>query len=109
MLLEKIKDEHVIGFKKNTIVNPNQYNLNSNDTVKIKEEDKKDEKNEILASNTIITMKESESLNFDNDSILRTSEKKNYEDEHLLDGMNKKEEIKSNVMKEIMNQLHNNQ
>ena len=53
-------------------------------------------------------MKESESLNLDNYNILSTSEKKDFEGEHLLEGINKIDGIKSNAMQQIMNQLHNN-
>ena len=51
-------------------------------------------------------MKESENFNFDNDSILKTSEKKENE-QHILDGVDKKEGIRSAGMRELMNQLHN--
>ena len=107
ILLEKIKDEHVIGFKNNSTTKQNKYNFGNNDKIEIKEKEPK-EKNEDLATNTINTMKESESLNLDNYNILSTSEKKDFEGEHLLEGINKKDGIKSNAMQQIMNQLHNN-
>ena len=116
ILLEKIKDEHVIGFKNNSNTNQNKYNFVNKDKVEIKADEKKEdekkddekkENNDNLATNTINTMK-SESLNLDNYNILSTSEKKNFQGEHLLEGINKRDGIKSNAMQQIMNQIHNN-
>ena len=116
ILLEKIKDEHVIGFKNNSNTNQNKYNFVNKDKVEIKADEKKEdekkddekkENNDNLATNTINTMK-SESLNLDNYNVLSTSEKKDFQDEHLLEGINKRDGIKSNAMQQIMNQIHNN-
>ena len=106
LLLEKIKDEHIIGFKNNSTTNHNKYNFLNNDKMEKKEEDKKEEKKENLVNDNVYTLKESESLNLDN--ILSLSENKDYEKGHLLEGINKIEGIKSNAMQQIMNQLHNN-
>ena len=105
LLLEKIKDEHVIGFKNNSITVQNKFNILNNDKTEMKEENNKVEKPEDKIDN----LKQSESLHFDNDSIFRSSNEKinKYGNEGLLEGINKKDGIRSNAMQEIMNKLHN--
>ena len=106
LLLDKIKDEHIIGFKNNSIPNTNKNNIINNEISLKKDEVRKEEKVDNVVNDTINTMKESENFNFDNDSILKTSEKKE-NDQHILDGVDKKEGIRSAGMRELMNQLHN--
>ena len=105
LLLEKIKDEHVIGFKNNSIPIQNKINIFNNDKTELKEENNKIEKPEDKNDN----LKQSESLHFDNDSIFRSSEEKKnkYGNEGLLEGINKKDGIRSNAMQKIMNKLKN--
>ena len=72
---------------------------------KLNEIHKKGDKGEDKIDN----LKQSESLHFDNDSIFRSSNEKinKYGNEGLLEGINKKDGIRSNAMQEIMNKLHN--
>jgi len=105
LLLEKIKDEHVIGFKNTSIPIQNKLNIFNNDKTEPKEENNKIEKPEDKNDN----LRQSESAHFDNDSIFRSSEEKinKYGNEGLLEGINKKDGIRSNAMQEIMNKLNN--
>jgi len=100
-LLEKIKDEHVIGFKNNISSNPNK----SNNIVIPKEENKNEEKQ----NNTINSKKDSQNINLDNESLFRSSveEIKKLENEHLMDGINKNVEMRSNALKDLINQYNN--
>ena len=107
LLLEKIRDEHIIGFKNNSIPIQNKFNIFNNDKTELKEDNNKVEKPEDKIDN----LKQSENIhfdNFDNDSIFRNSEEKinKYDNEGLLEGINKKDGIKSNAMQEMMNKLH---
>ena len=101
LLLEKIKDEHVIGFKNNL---PEKQNK-SNDKTTLKKEIKNNPKK----NNDINSMKDSANINLDNESLFRSSleEIKKMENEHLMDDMNKKVEMKSNALKDLMNQYNN--
>ena len=100
-LLEKIKDEHVIGFKNNISSNPNKLN----NIVIPKEENKNEEKQ----NNTINSKKDSQNINLDNESLFRSSveEIKKLENEHLMDGINKNVEMRSNALKDLINQYNN--
>ena len=100
-LIEKIKDEHVIGFKNNIFSNPNKLN----NIVIPKEENKNEEKQ----NNTINSKKDSQNINLDNESLFRSSveEIKKLENEHLMDGINKNVEMRSNALKDLINQYNN--
>ena len=100
-LIEKIKDEHVIGFKNNISSNPNKLN----NIVIPKEENKNEEKQ----NNTINSKKDSQNINLDNESLFRSSveEIKKLENEHLMDGINKNVEMRSNALKDLINQYNN--
>ena len=100
-LLEKIKDEHVIGFKNNISSNPNKLN----NIVIPKEENKNEEKQ----NNTINSKKDSQNINLDNESLFRSSveEIKKLENEHLMDSINKNVEMRSNAVKDLINQYNN--
>ena len=100
-LIEKIKDEHVIGFKNNISSNPNKLN----NIVIPKEENKNEEKQ----NNTINSKKDSQKINLDNESLFRSSveEIKKLENEHLMDGINKNVEMRSNALKDLINQYKN--
>ena len=100
-LIEKIKDEHVIGFKNNISSNPNKLN----NIVIPKEENKNEEKQ----NNTINSKKDSQNINLDNESLFRSSveEIKKLENERLMDGINKNVEMRSNALKDLINQYNN--
>ena len=101
LLLDKIKDEHVIGFKNNL---PEKQNKSNEKTTP-----KKETKNNLKKNNDINSMKDSANINLDNESLFRSSleEVKKMENEHLMDDINKKVEMKSNALKDLMNQFNN--
>ena len=100
-LIEKIKDEHVIGFKNNISSNPNKLN-----NIEIPKEENKNEEKQ---NNTINSKKDSQNINLDNESLFRSSveEIKKLENEHLMDGINKNVEMRSNALKDLINQYNN--
>ena len=101
LLLEKIKDEHVIGFKNNLTEKQNK----SNDKSVPNDKNKKKENQ----NNDIISMKDSVNINLDNESLIRSSleEIKKIENDHLMDDINKGVEMKSNALKNLLNQYNN--
>ena len=100
LLLEKIKDEHVIGFKNNITEKQNK----SNDKSVPKDKNINKEK----PNNDVISMKDSANINLDNESLFRSSleEIKKIENENLMDNINKVE-MKSNALKNLLNQNNN--
>ena len=100
-LIEKIKDEHVIGFKNNISSNPNKLN-----NLLIQREENKNEEKQ---NNTINSKKDSQNINLDNESLFRSSveEIKKLENEHLMDGINKNVEMRSIALKDLINQYNN--
>ena len=107
LLLEKIKDEHVIGFKNNVPENSNKLNNEIKNNPEINEEKKEDKK--IIENNTINTLKDNENINIDNNSQLRNSIDKSaqYHNQPLLEEIDKKKGFDSKALKELMNNLHN--
>ena len=107
LLLEKIKDEHVIGFKNNVPANSNKLNNEIKNNPEINEEKKEDKK--IIENNTINTLKDNENINIDNNSQLRNSIDKSvqYHNQPLLEEIDKKKGFDSKALKELMNNLHN--
>lgn len=107
LLLEKIKDEHVIGFKNNVPANSNKLNNEIKNYPEINEEKKEDKK--IIENNTINTLKDNENINIDNNSQLRNSIDKSaeYHNQPLLEEIDKKKGFDSKALKELMNNLHN--
>ena len=107
LLLEKIKDEHVIGFKNNVPANSNKLNNEIKNNPEINEEKKEDKK--IIENNTINTLKDNENINIDNNSQLRNSIDKSvqYHNQPLLEEIDKKNGFDSKALKELMNNLHN--
>ena len=101
LLLDKIKDEHVIGFKNNLPEKQNKLNEKTTPKKEIQNNQKK--------NNDINSMKDSANINLDNESLFRSSleEVKKMENEHLMDDINKKVEMKSNALKDLMNQFNN--
>ena len=100
LLLEKIKDEHVIGFKNNITEKQNK----SNDKSVPKDKNINKEK----PNNDVISMKDSANINLDNESLFRSSleEIKKIENENLMNNINKVE-MKSNALKNLLNQNNN--
>ena len=107
LLLEKIKDEHVIGFKNNVPANSNKLNNEIKNNPEINEEKKEDKK--IIENNIINTLKDNENINIDNNSQLRNSIDKSaqYHNQPLLEEIDKKKGFDSKALKELMNNLHN--
>ena len=107
LLLEKIKDEHVIGFKNNVSANSNKLNNEIKNYPEINQEKKEDKK--IIENNTINTLKDNENINIDNNSQLRNSIDKSaqYHNQPLLEEIDKKKGFDSKALKELMNNLHN--
>ena len=107
LLLEKIKDEHVIGFKNNVPANSNKLNNEIKNNPEINQEKKEDKK--IIENNTINTLKDNENINIDNNSQLRNSIDKSaqYHNQPLLEEIDKKKGFDSKALKELMNNLHN--
>ena len=107
LLLEKIKDEHVIGFKNNVPANSNKLNNEIKNYPEINQEKKEDKK--IIENNTINTLKDNENINIDNNSQLRNSIDKSaqYHNQPLLEEIDKKKGFDSKALKELMNNLHN--
>ena len=107
LLLEKIKDEHVIGFKNNIPANSNKLNNEIKNNPEINQEKKEDKK--IIENNTINTLKDNENINIDNNSQLRNSIDKSaqYHNQPLLEEIDKKKGFDSKALKELMNNLHN--
>lgn len=107
LLLEKIKDEHVIGFKNNVPANSNKLNNEIKNNPEINEEKKEDKK--IIENNTINTLKDNENIIIDNNSQLRNSIDKSaqYHNQPLLEEIDKKKGFDSKALKELMNNLHN--
>ena len=103
-LIDKIKDEHVIGFKNNiTTKNSNKFKKEKDELIN---SDQKYENNINLVSGDLKDI--SMSLNLDNDSNLKTSINltKKSENDNLLEGLNKKGGLKSNTLHEMMDRLH---
>ena len=101
-LMDKIKDEHVIGFKNNLTTNPIKSGLINTEKNETTKEDEKDKQDINMGSDN---MRESSiSGNFDNNSSLKSSIEfmKKYENEHLLDGIIKKGELKSNMLQKLL-------
>jgi len=107
LLLEKIKDEHVIGFKNNIPANSNKLNNEFKNNPEINEEKKEDKK--IIENNIINTLKDNKNINIDNNSQLRNSIDKSaqYHNQPLLEEIDKKKGFDSKALKELMNNLHN--
>ena len=107
LLLEKIKDEHVIGFKNNVPANSNKLNNEIKNYPEINQEKKEDKK--IIENNTINTLKDNENINIDNNSQFRNSIDKSaqYHNQPLLEEIDKKKGFDSKALKELMNNLHN--
>ena len=107
LLLEKIKDEHVIGFKNNVPANSNKLNNEIKNNPEINEEKKEDKK--IIENNIINTLKDNENIIIDNNSQLRNSIDKSaqYHNQPLLEEIDKKKGFDSKALKELMNNLHN--
>ena len=107
LLLEKIKDEHVIGFKNNIPANSNKLNNEIKNNPEINQEKKEDKK--IIENNIINTLKDNENINIDNNSQLRNSIDKSaqYHNQPLLEEIDKKKGFDSKALKELMNNLHN--
>ena len=107
LLLEKIKDEHVIGFKNNVPANSNKLNNEIKNYPEINQEKKEDKK--IIENNKINTLKDNENINIDNNSQLRNSIDKSaqYHNQPLLEEIDKKKGFDSKALKELMNNLHN--
>ena len=107
LLLEKIKDEHVIGFKNNVPANSNKLNNEIKNYPEINQEKKEDKK--IIENNIINTLKDNENINIDNNSQLRNSIDKSaqYHNQPLLEEIDKKKGFDSKALKELMNNLHN--
>ena len=107
LLLEKIKDEHVIGFKNNVPANSNKLNNEIKNNPEINEEKKEDKK--IIENNIINTLKDNENINIDNNSQLRNSIDKSvqYHNQPLLEEIDKKKGFDSKALKELMNNPHN--
>ena len=108
MLMDKIKDEHVIGFKNNISNNNSNYDqmennsihsLNDEDYEKNKEKENVKENNN--GNNDFIDYKSSLSLNLE--EKMKNFEKNN----NILNNMNNKGGIKSTAFQEIMNKQHN--
>ena len=107
LLLEKIKDEHVIGFKNNVPANSNKLNNEIKNYPEINQEKKEDKK--VIENNIINTLKDNENINIDNNSQLRNSIDKSaqYHNQPLLEEIDKKKGFDSKALKELMNNLHN--
>ena len=101
LLINKIKDEHIIGFK-----NSNNEKDIENDNYKIKEniednyrEDKVNIKEPIISKDRISSEEE---------KLYNLEEKmKNFQNSNLLENINNKEGIKSNTFQEMINKLQN--
>ena len=101
LLMNKIKDEHIIGFK-----NSNNEKDIENDNYKIKEniednyrEDKVNIKEPIISKDRISSEEE---------KLYNLEEKmKNFQNSNLLENINNKEGIKSNTFQEMINKLQN--
>ena len=94
LLLEKIKDEHVIGFKNNQTNNQNKYNFINKDKNEIKEDKNKESLDNIKGV-------ENGNVNNDNNNLLGINNIKDDKNKPLIDGM------KSKAMQQIMNQIQN--
>ena len=129
LLIDKNKDEHIIGFKYNKvskIINYNNMSNNNNDNWKrnnsgnkyikkkinrnIKESIKdslKDSINESYKDSININSKNKTSI--EGEDLFNIDERiKYFENENLLDNINNKEGIKSSAFQEIMNNAHYN-
>ena len=124
ILIDKIKDEHIIGFKYNNVSNIHnnnnktenlKSNISSNTYIKkkinrnIKENTKENLKNSNIESN-----KESNNLSLKNkmnnegEELFNIEEKKKYfENENLLNNLNNKEGIKSSAFQNMIKKLNN--
>ena len=97
LLMDKIKDEHVIGFKNNS----KNFTNASNNNINIKDNKKdEDEKEKVSIKDSL---KESVET-----SINLEERKKNFMGGNILDNMNNKGEIKSTYLQEIMKNRLNN-
>ena len=96
ILIEKIKDEHVIGFKNGSTNKQNKYNNFNIDKNKMKEN-----KNNDLEIDIKTNIKESENININNSNLLGINNITNDINKPLSD------EMKSKAMKQIMNQIQN--
>jgi hypothetical protein len=108
LLMDKIKDEHVIGFKNNT-----KYGLNNNNIdINKKDEDEKGKESikENINENENIFFNNGRISNNENDELSLNLEekKKNFLEGNILDNMNNKGEIKSSYFHEIMENRFNN-
>ena len=106
MLMDKIKDEHVIGFKNNISNNNSNYNIMNNNSISNLNIDefeinkaKVNENNN--SNNNLKDYQSSLSIN------LEERKKKFEKNNNLLDNMNIKGDIKSTTFQEIMNRKHN--
>ena len=106
ILMDKIKDEHVIGFKNNISNNNSNYNIMNNNSINSLNDDefginKAKEKINNDGNNHFKEYQSSSSIN------LEERKKKFEENNNLLDLMNNKGEIKSTAFQEIMNSQYN--
>ena len=97
LLMDKIKDEHVIGFKNNSKNLTNAPNNNINIKDNKKDEDEKEK----------VSIKDSLKESIET-SINLEERKKNFMGGNILDNMNNKGEIKSTYLQEIMKNRLNN-
>ena len=106
MLMDIIKDEHIIGFKNNISNNNSNYNIMNNNSINSLNDDEfrinKEKVNE--SDDTNHNFKDYQSSS----SINLEERKKKFEkNNNLLDNMNIKGDIKSTTFQEIMNKQHN--
>ncbi len=102
LLMDKIKDEHIIGFKNNNINNQEI----ENDNYKIKENIDYNYREDNVNINEPITSKDRNSN--EEEKLYNLEEKmKNFQNSNFLENINNKEGIKSNTFQEMINKLHN--
>ena len=114
LLMDKIKDEHVIGFKNN-----NYQNITKNNNIIKNNNNLENDENhnfDIIEGNNNENIKESNknSINIENrisnedEEIFDLEEKmKKFENDNLLKDLNNKDGIKSSTFQEMMNKLNN--
>ena len=101
LLMDKIKDEHIIGFKNN--INNQEI---ENDNYKIKENIDYNYIENNVSINEPITSKDRNSN--EEEKLYNLEEKmKNFQNSNFLENINNKEGIKSNTFQEMINKLHN--
>ena len=98
LLMDKIKDEHVIGFKNN--IPNNSYNFNNFG------DSQKDEEKESL-SNNIKSLDSNSNNNFGSGSLNFEEKMKNYEENRILDNFNDNFGIKSKAFQQIRDKQNN--